>query len=96
MVIETAAKTGIFEGLTLESRVAWALPNRTMIDRVRDSGPSQRELWIIGGDYRPIVFTRAPVRRRVWFFTCCSKAVVRFSDCKGRYWPKAAVHLVVY
>ena len=50
MSVETAAKTGIFEGLTLESKVAWALPNRIMIGRVPDSGLSKREIWIIGGD----------------------------------------------
>jgi len=48
--VQTVAKTGIFEGITFESKVAWALPNKIMIGRIRDSGPSHREFWIIAGD----------------------------------------------
>lgn len=46
----TASKTGILEGITFESRVAWTLPNRIVIGQIRDSGPSRRELWIIAGE----------------------------------------------
>ena len=48
--VRTAAATGIFEGITIESKVAWSLPNKIMIGRIRDSGPSHREFWIIAGD----------------------------------------------
>ena len=43
-------KSGILEGITVEARVAWTLPKKIIIGRIRDSGLQQRELWIIAGD----------------------------------------------
>lgn len=43
-------KSGIFEGLTVEARPAWTLPNKIVIGRVRDSGTGNREYWVIAGD----------------------------------------------
>ncbi len=43
-------ETGIFQGLTVESKVAWALPNKIMIGRVRDTGGDHREFWLIAGE----------------------------------------------
>lgn len=48
--LQTVGKTRIFEGMTLESKVAWALPNKIMIVRIRDSGSGHREFWIIAVD----------------------------------------------
>lgn len=46
----TASKTGIFEGVTFDARVAWTLPNRIVIGQIRDTGPHLREFWIISGE----------------------------------------------
>jgi len=48
--VNEITKTGIFEGLTVEARVAWMLPNKIVIGRVRDSGSSHREYWLIAGE----------------------------------------------
>ena len=46
----TASKTGIFEGITFDARVAWTLPKRIVIGQIRDTGPNLREFWIIAGE----------------------------------------------
>lgn len=41
---------GVFDGATVEARLAWALPKQIIIGQIRDSGPGHREFWIIAGD----------------------------------------------
>ena len=48
--VQEIIKSGILEGITVEARVAWTLPKKIIIGRIRDSGLQQRELWIIAGD----------------------------------------------
>jgi len=48
--VHEVTKSGIFEGITVEARVAWALPEKIIIGRIRDSGPQHREMWVIAGD----------------------------------------------
>ena len=43
-------KSGLFDGMTVEARLEWMLPNKIVIGRVRDSGPGQREYWLIAGE----------------------------------------------
>ncbi len=46
----SASKTGIFEGITFDARVAWTLPQRIVIGQIRDTGRHHREFWIIAGE----------------------------------------------
>lgn len=48
--IRTVTATGIFEGITVESKVVWALPKKIMIGRLRDTGGDHREFWVIAGE----------------------------------------------
>jgi hypothetical protein len=46
----SVSRLGILEGITFDARVAWTLPKRIVIGQIRDTGPHQREFWIIAGE----------------------------------------------
>jgi len=48
--INEIMKSGVFDGVTVEARPAWTLPNKIVIGHVRDSGPGNREFWVIAGE----------------------------------------------